>query len=131
MCLFVEKGAESSAPVRGSPGELRIMAYRSDYVYKGLKKLIGSERAGKFKYGMHEFAKGVPFLGGFVSSADNYQFAKDYLKNRGLSFNDIKYGGLGMGLSSGAITNFVSNNIDKLYGDKPISRNQTTLNKWM
>lgn len=110
------------------------MAYRSDYVYKGLKKLIGKEWADKFQYATHEMGKAVPFLGGFVSAADNYKYAKDYINNTGLSWGDIKYGGLGVGLSSvtGPVTNFVSDNLERLYGDKPPSRSpQTTLNKWM
>lgn len=60
---------------------------------------------------------GVPVLGDFERSYDNYRYYDDYLRNRGMSWSDVKYPTrLNAGLSSAYGTlNFVSKNVMRLY----------------
>lgn len=57
----------------------------------------------------------VPLIGDVFKDEDNYNYYSDYLKNRGLSWSDVKYPtrlNMGVGMSG---VNFVSSNIRSLY----------------
>lgn len=59
---------------------------------------------------------GTPVFGDLLGLRDNYQWMSDYLKNRGMTWSDMKYPGresAGRGAWSGV--HFVSKNIEKLY----------------
>lgn len=58
---------------------------------------------------------GVPILGDIQRSIDNYNYYNDYMRNRGLSWADVRYPSRISTLSFGGTLNFVSKNIDKLY----------------
>lgn len=63
------------------------------------------------------FIGGVPVLGDFERAYDNYRYYDDYLRNRGMSWNDVKYPtrlNAGLGNAYGTL-NFVSKNIMRLY----------------
>lgn len=73
------------------------------------------ELQNKSKYLLANF----PVLGGFVRSLDNMNYMNDYLKNRGLSWTDVRYASRLSGsgsLGSGGL-NYVSSNIYKLYNN--------------
>lgn len=61
------------------------------------------------------FASGLPIVGDVLRSYDNYRYYDDYMKNRGLSWSDVKYPSRISSQSYGSMINFVSKNIDKLY----------------
>lgn len=81
--------------------------------------LIGqliSENENAWKYILGDF----PVIGPITRAYDNWSYINDYLENRGLTWDDIKYptrlGSMG---AYGAVS-YVSSNIEKLYGsDKP------------
>lgn len=66
----------------------------------------------------------VPFVGGFLKAMDQQKFYSDYLRNRGMTWRDVKYPALlggqtavGAGISAGtdALGMAVSRNILRLY----------------
>lgn len=64
------------------------------------------------------WAGGLPGIGGFLQANAEYSEFNDYLRNRGISWADVKYPAkrgvnFGRGFSSGF--NFVSKNLDWLY----------------
>lgn len=69
---------------------------------------------------------GVPVIGDFIRWNDNRNFMNDYMKNYGLSWDDVRYpshlpgaGNLGRGVSSGAMMGgFVSSNLARLYNNR-------------
>jgi len=67
----------------------------------------------KVKY----FVSGIPIIGEFIKNVDDYTYTRDYLKNRGMSWKDVKYPALRSGQSYGSQLNFVSSNISRLYDD--------------
>lgn len=58
---------------------------------------------------------GVPILGDIQRSIDNYNYYNDYMRNRGLSWADVRYPSRIPSLSFGSTLNFVSKNIEELY----------------
>lgn len=85
-----------------------------DYPLKNFwQKHVDPETA----YLLDDFARGLPVLGAWLRANDNREYYADYLRNRGMSWNDIKYhkASLGYGGASVSTMNFVSKNIDKLY----------------
>lgn len=76
----------------------------------------------RFAYNM----AGVPIFGDLYRWDDNRNFMNDYMKNYGLSWNDIKYptqlpgaGNLGRAITSGAMMGgFVSSNLARLYSNR-------------
>ena len=69
----------------------------------------GNENLSKYLLG------DFPFIGSIARSIDNWNYINDYLKNTGLTWDDIRYptrvGSLG---AYGAVS-YVSSNIEKLY----------------
>lgn len=60
---------------------------------------------------------GVPLIGDILRAQDNYRYYDDYLRNRGLSWSDVKYPtrlNSGLGGAYGTL-NYVSKNILRLY----------------
>lgn len=63
----------------------------------------------------------IPVIGDIWRMADQYQYNQDYMKNTGLTWNDVKYptmvnsGGTNIYNVARQGTNFVSDNIKKLY----------------
>lgn len=65
---------------------------------------------------MEYLLSGTPVIGDLLGLRDNYQFMSDYLKNRGMSWGDMKYPGRERaGSSAWSGVNFVSKNISRLY----------------
>ncbi len=58
---------------------------------------------------------GVPVLGDIQRSIDNFNYYNDYLRNRGLSWADVRYPSRISTLSFAGTLNFVSKNIEHLY----------------
>lgn len=90
-----------------------------DTVHKVDKKYLGSAIDGLVhpKDEVGHFARGWVdnFTGGALSSWDATQYTKDYLRNTGMSWGDIKYGSrTGAGRTGGYVFN-VSKNITRLY----------------
>lgn len=69
-------------------------------------------------------ASGLPVIGDLLKASDQYNYTQDYLDNRGMSWEQLKYpalvnvggGGFVSGLRSGS--QYVSRNIERLYKDK-------------
>lgn len=61
----------------------------------------------------------LPVIGGFLRSRDNWNYINDYMRNRALSWADVKYPSRVDGSSTAAYgLNFVSSNIEDLYKDE-------------
>lgn len=63
-------------------------------------------------------ASQVPFIGDLITARDNYNYITDYMRNRGLSWEDMRYPSRVTGSGSGyyGAVSFVSDNIKRLYG---------------
>lgn len=59
----------------------------------------------------------VPVIGDLVGARDDYNYITDYMRNKGMSWSDMKYPTrvTGAGLGIGGLYNFVSDNIKSLY----------------
>lgn len=67
---------------------------------------------------MEFLLSGAPVAGDLLGLRDNYQWMADYLKNRGMTWGDMKYPGRSnYGGAAWSGVNFVSKNIGKLYQD--------------
>ena len=86
-----------------------IHAYRAwSSVYDGL--------SGRSKYYLKTFAGGLPVVGSLLTASDNLRYMDDYLRNRGMTYDQIRYPLRIAGLQGvGSQMNFVSRNIRKLY----------------
>lgn len=60
----------------------------------------------------------VPIMGDMIRAGDSYRAMSDYLRNRGLSWGDVKYPGIqrGAGLTSGISSPMMSASFAYLYG---------------
>lgn len=68
------------------------------------------------KYYLKSFAGGLPIIGPMLQASDNVRYMDDYLRNRGMTYDQIKYPMRNAGLQGlGSQVNFVSRNIRKLY----------------
>ena len=67
------------------------------------------------EYMARSMLTGVPVLGDFLKAQDRMAYMDDYLRNRGLNYNDIRYPTLTMGGSMGGMVSYVSSNIRRLY----------------
>lgn len=72
----------------------------------------------KDAYWSYNLASGIPVIGDFLRASDSSNAMADYMRNRGLDWNDIKYPTrtLGNGVSgytSGILS--ISRNISRLY----------------
>lgn len=71
---------------------------------------------------------GFPIIGDILKGMDAYQQNEDYLQNRGINWEDAKYPALlntGSSYTINALrggTNFVSKNVERLYGSKTKNR---------
>lgn len=63
----------------------------------------------------------VPVLGDMIRAGDSYRAMNDYLRNRGLSWSDVKYPGIerGAGVTSGLVSPAMSTAFHMLYGRNP------------
>lgn len=81
-----------------------------------LGSALGLSRTDKNK--LRFWTSQVPVVGDMIRAQDSWNRANDYLRNRGLSWNDVRYGMPQSGTASSALTNgvaFVSRNILSLY----------------
>lgn len=92
-----------------------------DQTAKALSKVFGTSDPDVSAYWRNwagYIASGLPVVGGFIRSRDNWNYINDYMENRGLSWSDVKYPSRVVGAStSGYGLNFVSSNIENLYKD--------------
>ncbi len=71
---------------------------------------------GKARYMVNTTVAGLPIIGDIYRSYDNMRYMEDYLNNRGLSWDDIKYPTRTQGMQGfGSTLNFTSKNIYRLY----------------
>lgn len=90
-----------------------------DQTAKALRSIYGTENPEVASYWRNwagYVGSSLPVIGGFLRSRDNWNYINDYMRNRGLSWSDVKYPSRVDGAStSGYGLNFVSSNIEKLY----------------
>ncbi len=60
------------------------------------------------------FVSGIPIVGDIARSYDNWSYLNDYLENRGISWDDVKYP-TRLGSMYSSVPSFVSSNIERLY----------------
>lgn len=71
---------------------------------------------GKYRYMLQTTAAGLPIIGDIYRSYDNMRYMDDYLSNRGISWDDIKYPTRTQGMQGlGSTLNYLSKNIYRLY----------------
>lgn len=71
---------------------------------------------GKYRYMAKTTVAGLPIIGDIYRSYDNMRYMDDYIENRGLSWDDIKYPTRTQGMQGfGSVLNFTSKNIYRLY----------------
>lgn len=76
---------------------------------------IGDNTPGDIQYWYRSFANGIPILGDFYRAQDEYRYMDDYLHNRNLGWDDIKYPSRNLNSGLSGMTSFVSHNIARLY----------------
>ena len=83
--------------------------------------ILGYSGGEKMMYYMDVVMSGMPIVGGFFKAYDDLQYMDDYMRNRGLSYGDIRYPsrtpGASLGSAVGGGLSFVSKNIEKLYSN--------------
>lgn len=90
------------------------MSYYDD-VITGIMDLYDNMDA-KYRYMVQTTIAGIPIIGDLYRSYDNMRYMDDYLTNRGLSWDDIKYPTRTQGMQGvGSALNYVSKNILRLY----------------
>ena len=71
---------------------------------------------GKYRYMLQTTVAGIPIIGDIYRSYDNMRYMEDYMTNRGISWDDIKYPTRTQGMQGvGATLNYLSKNIYRLY----------------
>lgn len=55
----------------------------------------------KFDYEVKQFARSLPIIGGLFQAGDNANRMEDYMRNRGLSWSDVRYNGTPFGSTYG------------------------------
>lgn len=65
----------------------------SYYIPPAVKSLmdIYDNLDGKYRYMLQTTVAGLPIIGDIYRSYDNMRYMEDYINNRGLSWDDIKY----------------------------------------
>lgn len=59
---------------------------------------------------------GLPVIGDLYRSYENMRYMDDYIRNRGLSWDDIKYPTRLQGMQGfGSVLSYVSRNVERLY----------------
>lgn len=66
-------------------------------------------------YFLHQFAKNIPFIGGILEADDNQRRMDDYLKNRGLTYEDVRYNGAPFGRTLGQAAANTTTSVMNLY----------------
>jgi hypothetical protein len=70
----------------------------------------------KVRYMAKTTIAGIPIIGDIYRSYDNMRYMEDYINNRGLSWDDIKYPTRTQGMQGfGSTLNYLSKNIYRLY----------------
>lgn len=84
--------------------------------------VVSESQAKALKYMLAD----VPIMGDMIRAGDSYRAMSDYLRNRGMSWGDVKYPGIlrGAGVTSGVSSPMMSASFHYLYG--PPSRNYVT-----
>lgn len=90
-----------------------------DQTAKALRSIYGTsdpEVSAYWRNWAGYIGSGLPVIGDFIRSRDNWNYINDYMSNRGLSWSDVRYPSRVVGAStSGYGLSFVSSNIEKLY----------------
>lgn len=81
------------------------MGYASWRMYQGQVRSRNwtQGKSNKWRYQM----SGVPYVGDFIRAEDSGRFMDDYLRNTGLSWDDVKYPSMNVG--AGGMAHAVSN----------------------
>lgn len=90
----------------------------SYYIPPAVKSLmdIYDNLDGKYRYMLQTTVAGLPIIGDIYRSYDNMRYMEDYINNRGLSWDDIKYPTRTQGMQGfGSALNYLSKNIYRLY----------------
>jgi len=70
----------------------------------------------KYQYMVQTTVAGLPLIGDLYRSYDNMRYMNDYIENRGLSWEDIKYPTRTQGMQGvGSVLSYVSKNVERLY----------------
>lgn len=85
----------------------------------GIGNLLGWSQ-GERNYRTAQIVSGIPVAGAIARAGDESKKMSDYLRNRGLSYDDIRYPYLtpenqSIGSASNQAMGFVSSNISRLY----------------
>jgi len=71
---------------------------------------------GKYRFMVQTTIAGLPVIGDLYRSHENMRYMEDYIRNRGLSWDDIKYPTRLQGMQGfGSVLSYVSRNIERLY----------------
>ena len=71
---------------------------------------------GKYRYMLQTTVAGLPIIGDIYRSYDDMRYMEDYLNNRGMSWDDIRYPARTQGMQGfGSSLNYLSKNIYRLY----------------
>lgn len=89
------------------------MAYE-DPTAKALSQVFGGDDDPALRNQFMYFLSGIPIVGDIAKSYDNWSYLNDYMENRGITWDQIKYP-TRIGSSYSAVPAFVSSNIAKLY----------------
>lgn len=86
--------------------------YRSPLIDIGFDALYSTGYGKKMAYDL----SGIPLIGSYVQSYDNKRYMDDYMKNTGMSWDDVKYPSMvrGAGSSTSPILPTV-NSLKRLY----------------
>lgn len=90
------------------------MAYE-DPTAKALRSIFGSGADPAIRNQARYIAADLPGIGPIIQAQDNWNYINDYMSNRGLSWDDVKYASRLGRSGSGGILSFVSSNIERLY----------------
>lgn len=79
-----------------------------------LRQVFGSEGDPALRNQFMYLVSGIPIVGDIARSYDNWSYLNDYMENRGITWDRIKYP-TRLGSTYSAVPSFVSSNIAKLY----------------
>lgn len=85
-----------------------------DPTAKALHEVFGSGGDPALRNQFLYFVSGIPIVGDIARSYDNWSYLNDYMENRGITWDQIKYP-TRLGSTYSAVPSFVSSNIEKLY----------------
>lgn len=94
-----------------------------DKTKEAMRQIFGTGEMSPFDdrqmYQIKSFVASLPVFGDFMRYRDNMSYMDDYLRNRGLSYSDIRYPTRTVGFGSyGGGLNYVSKNVERLYSDE-------------